>query len=316
VAEPERASGPHGLLLLDKPEGASSAVALGQAKRLLGAGKAGHTGTLDPFASGLLPLALGEATKFSRFLLDASKAYRAVLKLGERTSTGDTEGEIVERREVTASEAQALSALTSFLGPQTQTPPMHSAIRHQGRRLYEFARQGVEIERAPRNITIYALELLRKEGEKLEISVKCSKGTYIRVLAEEIGNRLGCGAHLIGLRRTGIGALSLTQAISLEALERLDPTQRRNAILPARTLVAELPLLALDNGRAKALLEGRQVAVDPAPGPGVFAVESQGGTFFGVVDSDGTGRVVPGRMASPGFLADFPDFLEFCPVSG
>ncbi len=193
------------MLLLDKPEGASSAVALAQAKRLLGAGKAGHTGTLDPFASGLLPLALGEATKFSRFLLDASKTYEAVLRLGERTATGDTEGEVVERRPVSATPGQVEEVLAAFLGAQTQVPPMHSAIRHQGQRLYELARKGVEVERAPRAITIFSIDLLRKEGDLLEISVKCSKGTYIRVLAEDIGERLCCGAHLIGLRRTGIG---------------------------------------------------------------------------------------------------------------
>jgi tRNA pseudouridine55 synthase len=197
-----------------------------------------------------------------------------------------------------------------------QTPPMHSAIRHQGRRLYELARQGIEIERAPRNITIYSLKLLRNEADLLEISVNCSKGTYIRVLAEDIGERLGCGAHLIGLRRTGIGKLSLSQALSLEVLERLGPAQRGEAILPVRTLVAELPLLKLDNGQARALLEGRHVTFEPMPQSGVIAVESPGGTFFGVVDSDGSGRLVPGRMASPGYLADFPDFLEFCPVSG
>jgi tRNA pseudouridine55 synthase len=312
----DRAAGPHGLLLLDKPEGASSAVALGQAKRLVSAGKAGHTGTLDPFASGLLPLALGEATKFSRFLLDASKSYLATLKLGERTATGDTEGEVVETRPVAVSEAQVEPVLANFLGQQAQTPPMHSAIRHQGRRLYDLARQGIEVERTPREITIEELHLLRKEADLLEISVKCSKGTYIRVLAEDIGERLGCGAHLIGLRRTGIGQLSLAQAISLEALERLEPEQRRRTILPVRTLVAALPLLALDNGSAKALLEGRRVEILPAPAKGLLAVESAAGTFFGVVESDGSGRLVPGRMASPGFLADFPDFLEFCPVSG
>jgi tRNA pseudouridine55 synthase len=304
------------LLLLDKPEGASSAVALAQAKRLLGAGKAGHTGTLDPFASGLLPLALGEATKFSRFLLDASKTYEAVLKLGERTATGDTEGEVVERRPVQVSDEQACEALRGFLGPQAQTPPMHSAIRHQGRRLYELARQGLEIERASRDINIYSIELLRKQGDLLQISVKCSKGTYVRVLAEDIGERLGCGAHLIGLRRTGIGELCLSQAFSLEALERLEPEQRRQAILPVRTLVAELPLLTLDNAQAKALLEGRHVQVEGAPTAGTVAVESRAGTFFGVVESDASGRLVPGRLASPGFLSDFPDFLEFCPVSG
>jgi tRNA pseudouridine55 synthase len=302
--------------LLDKPEGASSAVALAQAKRLLGASKAGHTGTLDPFASGLLPLALGEATKFSRFLLDASKSYQAVLKLGVRTSTGDTEGEVIERRSVQVSGELAAAALAAFLGPQLQMPPMHSAIRHQGRRLYEFARQGVEIERTPRNITIESMELLRNVGDLLEISVKCSKGTYVRVLAEDIGERLGCGAHLIGLRRTAIGGLALSQAVSLETLERFEVEERHRAILPVRTLVADLPLLVVEYGQAKALLEGRHVTVEAAPQPGVIAVESPAGTFFGVVDSDGSGRLVPGRMASPGFLSDFPDFLEFCPVSG
>jgi tRNA pseudouridine55 synthase len=193
---------------------------------------------------------------------------------------------------------------------------MHSAIRVQGRRLYELARQGLEIERAARQITIHSLELLRKSHDLLAISVNCSKGTYIRVLAEDIGERLGCGAHLIGLRRTGIGRLSLTEAVTLDALERLEPAPRRAAILPVRTLVAELPALTLENAQAKALLEGRAVACDAALPAGATAVESAAGTFFGVVDCDGAGRMVPGRMASPGYLADFPDFLEFCPVSG
>jgi tRNA pseudouridine55 synthase len=223
---------------------------------------------------------------------------------------------VIERRPVQVSGELAAAALAAFLGPQLQMPPMHSAIRHQGRRLYEFARQGVEIERTPRNITIESMELLRNVGDLLEISVKCSKGTYVRVLAEDIGERLGCGAHLIGLRRTAIGRLALSQAVSLETLERFEVEERHRAILPVRTLVADLPLLVVEYGQAKALLEGRHVTVEAAPQPGVIAVESPAGTFFGVVDSDGSGRLVPGRMASPGFLSDFPDFLEFCPVSG
>jgi tRNA pseudouridine55 synthase len=204
-----------GLLLLDKPAGYTSAKALARAKRFLAAPKAGHTGTLDPFATGLLPLAFGEATKFTRFLLDSSKTYLAVAQLGVQTSTGDPEGEVIHRSHAGDYSAEIGDVLASFEGVQLQRPPMHSAIRQGGVRLYELARQGIEVDRPPREITIDQVKLVSYSGDLLEISVNCSKGTYIRSLAEDIGHRLGCGATLVSLRRTAIGSLGIEAAVTL-----------------------------------------------------------------------------------------------------
>ncbi|MDE1949684.1 MAG: tRNA pseudouridine(55) synthase TruB, partial [Burkholderiales bacterium] len=222
----------HGVLLLDKPLGWTSNDALQKAKGLLRAEKGGHTGTLDPLATGLLPLCFGAATKFSQVSLDADKRYRATLRLGQRTSTADGEGEVIEEHAVAADAAAIEAALALFRGPIEQLPPMHSALKHQGRALYEYARAGVEVERAPRAVTIHALDIVRWQSPTLVIDVCCSKGTYIRSLAEDIGRALGCGAHLAALRRTGSGALGLEAAITIEALAEIDESDRAARLLP------------------------------------------------------------------------------------
>ncbi|MGB8148513.1 MAG: tRNA pseudouridine(55) synthase TruB, partial [Azonexus sp.] len=210
-----------GVLLLDKPLGLTSNDALQKARRLFSAAKGGHTGTLDPLATGLLPLCFGEATKFSADLLDADKTYEAVLKLGVTTDSGDAEGAVTGTVAVDVAESAILSVLPRFIGNIQQIPPMHSALKRNGRPLYELARQGIEVERAPRAVTIHAIDCLVIAGDMLTLRVACSKGTYIRVLAADIGQALGCGAHLAALRRTAVGDLDLAGAVTLAELEAL-----------------------------------------------------------------------------------------------
>lgn len=247
-----------GVLLLDKPPGWTSNAALQKAKRLYNAAKAGHTGTLDPFASGLLPICLGQATKFSSYALHSDKAYCAVLKLGVTTTTGDTEGQVLDTRPVETSLEAIDKLLPRFVGTLQQVPPMHSALKHQGRPLYEYARAGIEIERKSREITIFRLRAEKLEGDELTIDVHCSGGTYIRTLAEDIGEALGCGAHLIALKRTASGAFSLDQAYRLENLELMDAPQRLKALLAPDSLVGHLPKLQIDADTARQLLHGKQ----------------------------------------------------------
>ncbi len=246
-----------GVLLLDKPVGWTSNAVLQKTKRLFNAAKAGHTGTLDPFASGLLPICFGQATKFSSYALHGDKAYRAVLKLGVTTTTGDIEGDVLETKPVAVTLETVPQLLPTLTGQLLQTPPMYSALKHQGRPLYEYARAGIEIERKPREITIYSLSAEKLDGDELTINVRCSGGTYIRTLAEDIGKALGCGAHLIALRRTASGAFTLDQAVSLEALENLGQDQRLSTLLPPDTLVAHLPRLDIDDETAKQLAQGK-----------------------------------------------------------
>lgn len=209
-----------GVVLFDKPSGMSSNGALQTVRRLYWAAKGGHTGTLDPMASGLLPLCLGEATKFSQMLLDADKTYLARVKLGVRTTTGDAEGEVTNTRPVLVDDAQIAAAAARFLGEIDQVPPMYSALKRDGKALYEYAREGVTLEREPRRITIHRIECGPLVGDEFDLEVCCSKGTYIRTLAEDIGEALGCGAHLVGLRRTGIGPFVIDGAVTLETLDR------------------------------------------------------------------------------------------------
>jgi len=222
-----------GVLLLNKPVGITSNAALQKAKWLLNAKKAGHTGTLDPFADGLLPLCFGEATKFSAYLLDADKRYRAVLQLGVTTATGDPEGEVLDTREVAVGCDDIAAVLPRFLGEIEQIPPMHSALKHQGRPLYEYARAGIEIERPPRKVTIRALEMVECAPPRVVLDVQCTAGTYIRTLAQDIGAALGCGAHLTALTRTAAGGFSLDQAHALAGLDALDAGQRAALLQPA-----------------------------------------------------------------------------------
>jgi len=249
-----------GVVLLDKPSGMSSQSAVTSVKRLLHAEKAGHTGTLDPMATGLLPVCLGEATKYSQDLLDADKVYQAKLRFGIQTDTGDAQGQIIAEKstaEVTDNAmAQGLmeGILPRFTGQIEQVPPMYSALKRDGKPLYEYARSGIEIEREPRKIIIYSIKLLNIQWPEIDIEVHCSKGTYIRVLAEDIGHALGCGAHLIGLRRTMVGHLSLVQAATLANLQHTSPQ-----VLPVDALLQTLPELTVDDHQAKRLEMGQRV---------------------------------------------------------
>ncbi len=250
-----------GVLLFDKPLELSSNTALQKVRRLFNAEKAGHTGTLDPLATGLLPVCFGEATKFTIALLDADKRYRATIRLGQRTTTGDAEGEITETRPVVVDEAKVLAALAKFMGETQQLPPMHSAIKHQGKPLYEYIRKGETVERELRTVFIRELKLERLEGNELEFSVLCSKGTYVRTLAEDISELLGCGGHLIALRRTGIGEFMLDDAYTLKQLEAMDEQQRDACLMPLDSLVQNLPRLELDAVQANRLAQGQRLGL-------------------------------------------------------
>jgi len=283
-----------GVLLLNKPVGITSNAALQKAKWLLNAKKAGHTGTLDPFADGLLPLCFGEATKFSAYLLDADKHYRAVLQLGVTTTTGDPEGEILATRDVRTGRAEIEAVLPRFMGEIEQIPPMHSALKHQGRPLYEYARAGIEIDRPPRKVTIRSLEMIECAPPRVVLDVQCSAGTYIRTLAQDIGAALGCGAHLTALTRLGSGGFKLEQAQSLAELEALDPAQRHALLLPADCLVAHLPAVQLEDADAAALCQGRSITHVTAE-PGLIRAYTASNTFIGLVNAD-TGQLVPRRL--------------------
>lgn len=251
----------HGVLLLDKPVGLSSNDALIQAKRQLNAMKAGHTGTLDPFATGLLPLCFGEATKFSQDLLEADKTYEAVVHLGIVTSTGDTEGEVLATRQVDVGPADIEPVLARFRGAITQVPPMYSALKRDGRPLYAYARAGVTLEREARAVTIHMLEMLSYDAPFLRLRVVCSKGTYIRVLGEDIGAALGCGAHLLQLRRTGVGMLTLDHSVSLDGFAALEADQRMRALLPVDALLSTFPAVMLNDDLTRRFLHGQRLAL-------------------------------------------------------
>jgi len=299
----------HGVLLLDKPLGLSSNQALQQAKRLYRAEKAGHTGTLDPLASGLLPLCFGAATKFAQVSLDADKAYRATLVLGQRTSTGDGEGALVEERPVNVDRAAIEAACARFTGSLSQLPPMHSALKHEGRALYEYAREGVEIEREPRRVQIHGIDIVDWHDTVLVIDVRCSKGTYIRTLAEDIGAALGCGAHLGALRRTASGPLTLERAVTLEQLSALDEAGRDALLLPPDLMLARLPAVALADDEAGRFLTGlrRRVMLPDAPSVRVYGPAP--GAFLGSAHIC-AGELIADRLLSPvevrGLLAASP----------
>lgn len=248
-----------GVLLLDKPVGLSSNDALIRAKRVMNAKKAGHTGTLDPFATGLLPLCFGEATKFSQDLLEADKTYEATVHLGIKTDTGDTEGEAIETLPVDVTVEQIEAALARFRGPILQVPPMYSALKRDGKALYEYAREGIVLEREARPVTIHALELIAYEAPMLRIRVTCSKGTYVRVLGEDIGAALGTGAHLNALRRIQVGALTLDGMITLEALQA--HAEPRSLLAPVDALLSTFPAVELTAELAKRFLNGQRLAL-------------------------------------------------------
>lgn len=248
-----------GVLLLDKPTGLSSNAALQSAKRLYRAAKAGHTGTLDPLATGLLPICFGDATKFAHALLDADKTYVALLRLGVTTSTGDAEGEVTSTLPVTASRQDVEAVMQRFVGRIAQVPPRYAALKRDGRKYYEYAREGVEIVRHPRSVDIRAIALLDWRANEVELRVACGKGTYIRALAEDIGAALGCGAHLRALSRTASGVFALADAISLERLQELSEPARDAALLPVDALVTGLARLDLDDGDALRLAHGQAI---------------------------------------------------------
>jgi tRNA pseudouridine55 synthase len=287
----------HGVLLLDKPLGLSSNDALQKAKRLYRAEKAGHTGTLDPLATGLLPLCFGAATKFAQVSLDADKRYTATLKLGITTSTADAEGEPLQRRPVDVDADDLRAACARFVGDIEQVPPMHSALKRDGKALYEYARAGIELDRQPRRVSIRDIHLVRGERDEWIIDVRCSKGTYIRTLAEDIGEALGCGAHLIALRRTGSGPLTLEGSVTLEQLAVMTEEQRDATLLDADTLLADWPAVRLGDEDAGRFLSGVRRRLPLADAPNVRVYGPQPKAFLG------SGRIAGGELISNRLLS-------------
>lgn len=298
----------HGVLLLDKPLGLSSNQALQKAKWLLRAEKAGHTGTLDPLATGVLPLCFGAATKFSQLHLDADKTYETVVRLGVKTRTGDAEGEAIEQRPVTCSVGQVVEALDRFMGEIEQVPPMHSALKKDGKALYEYAREGLTVEREARRVIIHDLDLLDMQldggAPSLRLRVRCSKGTYIRTLGEDIGEALGCGGHLTLLRRVATGSFLEAQCVTLDALDAMSEAERAGRLLPVPTLLHDHIPVTLDADNAARFLSGvrrrgawpnqAQVAVfGPTP-----SAANPANTLLGSAHTAG-GELIPGRLLSP-----------------
>jgi tRNA pseudouridine55 synthase len=292
-----------GVLLLDKPVGLTSNAALQVVKRLYDANKAGHTGSLDPLATGMLPICLGEATKISGFLLSADKSYRAVCKLGITTNSADADGEVLEKRPVGEfDEARVREVLMKFMGDTKQVPPMHSAIKRQGVPLYKLAHQGIEVEREARDITIHSLDLIRLEGDELEIDVCCTKGTYIRTLAEDIGEELGCGAHISALRRTGIGALDNIEIHTLDTLTALAEHQDKKALddllLPTEAALPDWPEVQLSDDASFYLCQGQAVFVPQLKDRGWVRLFGVNKRFLGLGTVLDDGRVAPKRLLS------------------
>ena len=297
----------HGVLLLDKPQGLSSNDALQKVKRLYNANRAGHTGALDPLATGMLPICLGEATKFSQFLLDSDKRYRVIARLGQRTDTSDADGQIVQERPVNFTQAQLDAALDSFRGDIKQVPSMYSALKYQGKKLYEYARQGIEVPREARSITVYDLQFIRWEGDELELEIHCSKGTYIRTITVDLGELLGCGAHVIYLRRLQVATYPIERMVTLEQLNELLEQAQAQEVAPGELLdpllmpmdspvenYPEVNLLPVVAGYVK---QGQPVQVAGAPASGMVRItEGEERKFIGVGDIADDGRVAPRRL--------------------
>jgi tRNA pseudouridine55 synthase len=284
-----------GVFLLNKPLGFSSNQALKKIQWLFNAKKAGHTGTLDPMASGLLPICIGEATKFSNRLLEANKTYIATVQLGLTTTTGDQEGEVVSQKEVVLKPNQLQETLQKFTGDITQIPPMFSALKFEGKPLYEYARQGIEIERKPRPVTIYDIKLNKIEESIVILEVICSKGTYIRTLAEDIGHALGCGAHLKGLERTQTGHFQLPDALTIEALEAMSMASREKTLLPVDALLEGLSSIELTVTETEAIKKGQ--AIDfISENDNELRLYGASGQFLGVGQPDLQGRLFPKRL--------------------
>ncbi len=290
----------HGILLLDKPAGITSNDILQRVKRLYDARKAGHTGSLDKSATGLLPLCFGDATKFSSHLLDADKHYQATCKLGGETTTGDAAGELVREMPIPKLDRQQVeTVLAKFIGDIEQVPPMYSALKHKGQRLYKLAYQGLEVERPSRPVKIHSLQLLALQNSYFEIDVKCSKGTYIRTLAEDIGKCLGCGAHIESLRRVGAGPFTQESMIEYPRLEELAQEGHQSldsVLLGVDTALLDLPKVSLEESLAFYLCQGQAVTVANAPTQGLLRIYGVGNTFLGLGKVLDDGRIAPSRL--------------------
>jgi tRNA pseudouridine55 synthase len=285
-------------LLLDKPLGVTSAGAVARLKRLFTARKAGHTGSLDPLASGMLPICFGEATKFGAQLLDADKTYRVTARLGERTASGDRESAVIETRELPAFSLDRMQrALAEFPREYAQVPPMHSAIKQDGKPLYEYARAGITRERAARPIVIHDMQLLDWQAPDLSFDVRCSKGAYIRVLAEDLAAQLGTLGHLIGLRRLAVAPFAAERQYTFEALEDLSPARRLEILLPVDAALADWRRLDLPEGSVSAFRQGQTVSI-PVESPGNARIYAAGHGFLGLAAIEPAGRVVPIRLIS------------------
>lgn len=303
VSERSRLRPVNGILLLDKPCQITSNAALQIVKRLFGARKAGHTGSLDPLATGMLPICFGEATKFSQFLLEADKSYRVTAKLGVTTTTGDAEGEIVTERTVENFSQQRINeVLDSFKGEIQQVPSMYSALKHQGRPLYELARQGITIERAARPVTIYDLNLVSQTTDTLTLDITCSKGTYVRTLVEDIGSVLGCGAHVIALRRLTTSSFNEGEMISLAEIEKLaekgDFKLLDAHLLPTDAAVGDLPAVNISEAGSYYLLRGQPIILPRAPASGFVKLFLSQNRFLGIGEILSDGRIAPRRLVS------------------
>ena len=297
----------HGVLLLDKPGGLSSNDALQKVKRLFNANRAGHTGALDPLATGMLPICLGEATKFSQYLLDSDKRYRVIARLGQRTDTSDADGQIISERPVSFTQEQLDAALDSFRGETQQVPSMYSALKYQGRKLYEYAREGIEVPRESRSIVVYELKFIRWEGNELELEIHCSKGTYIRTITDDLGEMLGCGAHVTFLRRLQVATYPIASMVTLEQLNALSEEAYRSERTPAELLDALLmpmdspaaayPVVNLPETVSAYFKQGMPVQASGAPAEGLVRVtEGPESKFIGMAEIAEDGRVAPRRL--------------------
>jgi tRNA pseudouridine55 synthase len=289
-----------GIILLDKPKGFSSNAALQKVRWLLNAEKAGHTGSLDPLATGVLPLCFGEATKFSQYLLDADKGYETVMQMGVTTTTADAEGEVIERRDVTVGRDDIEAVLPRFRGPISQIPPMYSALKRDGQPLYKLARAGEVVEREARSVTIARLEMLGCEGEQARLAVACSKGTYIRTLVEDIGQALGCGAHVAELRRTQAGPFVLAQTVTLDELERVHADGGNEAVdrflLPSDSGLEHWARVQFSEHSAFYWLHGQAVRAPDSPQSGMVRVYDHTARFIGIGEVSEDGRIAPRRL--------------------
>ncbi|MCU1796086.1 tRNA pseudouridine(55) synthase TruB [Pectobacterium polaris] len=302
----------HGVLLLDKPQGVSSNDVLQKVKRIFNANRAGHTGALDPLATGMLPICLGEATKFSQYLLDSDKRYRVIARLGQRTDTSDADGNVIEERAIGFSATDLEQALEGFRGTTQQVPSMYSALKYQGRKLYEYARQGLTVPREAREITVYELQFIRWEGDELELEIHCSKGTYIRTIIDDLGEKLGCGAHVIYLRRLQVATYPTERMVTLEQLAALaeqaqtqeDPLSLSldPLLMPMESPVIDFPEVNLAPIVAGYLKLGQAVQAANAPLNGMVRItEGDEHKFIGMGEIDSDGRVAPRRL-----VVEFP----------